>query len=97
MQHSLSVTSLGISTAFLQGLRFGKLAAKAKDHCYGVNAAWRIRFTSPAILWRHLRAIRKSGIVISDEDIEYSLLELLNALYRLADGPIMFQAISCIS
>ena len=91
MQYRLEVESLDISTAFLQGLRFGELRQKALDLGYGISTDRRVWFKPPANFWRHLQQIKEADIYIEDHQVLEWILELVKASYGLIDGQILFQ------
>ena len=89
--YELDVESIDISTAFLQGLNFSEITARAKELGLEVKAMRKVWLKPPANVWRHLRAISESNIKVQDGDTALFVLELLKAMYGLVDGPLLFQ------
>ena len=85
--HELDIESIDISTAFLQGLNFSEILAKAKELGLEVQEKRQVWLVPPANVWRHLREIPESRMKVQDEDIQLFLLKLLKAMYGLVDGP----------
>ena len=78
-----------VSTAFLQGLRFQEIEARARElghECKRQRTVWLL---PPANVWRHLRLLHFTTV----QDVERHLFRLLlhKAMYGLVDGPILFQ------
>ena len=83
LSHRLAITlgaqyfwdceAFDVSTAFLQGLRFQEIEARAKElghECKRIRTVW---LQPPANVWRHLRLLGFTTV----EDIERSLFVLL--------------------
>ena len=91
MQFELTLESFDISTAFLQGLKFSEVVAKAKELGHEVKEARQVWFRPPANIWRHWRNIPQSKIMVLDGDIPIFILKCLKALYGLVDAPLLWQ------
>ena len=91
MQFELTLESFDISTAFLQGLKFSEVVAKAKELGHEVKEARQVWFRPPANIWRHWRNIPQSKIMVLDGDISIFILKCLKALYGLVDAPLLWQ------
>ena len=89
--HGLELEAIDISAAFLQGLRFSELAARAKELGHSCRSTRNVWFRPPANLWRHFREIEGSNIRVSDQDSKHCILRCLKALYGLVDGPLLWQ------
>ena len=87
----LEPEAFDISAAFLQGLRFSEIQARARELGHECRTARRVWFRPPANIWRHFREIPGSNIKVSDQDIPKKLLRCLKALYGLVDGPLLWQ------
>jgi hypothetical protein len=91
MIYSLEIESIDISTAFLQGLNFSEIVARAAELGHEVKEMRKVWLVPPANVWRHLRDLPNSGIKVEDGDITLFVLRLLKAMYGLVDGPLLFQ------
>ena len=88
-QMDWAIEALDISTAFLQGLRFGEIADKAKSLGLEVREMRQVWLRPPANVWRHLREMGWTSVL--DRERFIFLLLLVKAMYGLVDGPLMFQ------
>ena len=79
-----------MSTAFLQGWRFCEVSARAREQGHEVRLLRKVWLAAPQSVWRHLRSIRKSRIYVADQDSDFYVLHLLNAMCGLVDGPLLF-------
>lgn len=91
VQHHLEIEALDISSAFLQGLKFSEITRRAAELGHEVRKLRHVWLKPPANVWRHLRQISGSQIIVTDGNIMWCLLELLKAMYGLVDGPLLFQ------
>jgi hypothetical protein len=91
IQHDLEMECIDISTAFLQGLKFSEITERAQQLGHEARQPRKVWLSPPANVWRHLREINGSMILVGDLDAGIFLLELLKAMYGLVDGPLMFQ------
>lgn len=87
----LEPEAFDISAAFLQGLRFSEIQARARELGHECRTARKVWFRPPANIWRHFREIPGSTIKVDDADIPTKILRCLKALYGLVDGPLLWQ------
>ena len=88
-QYNWSACALDVSTAFLRGLRFTEIEARAAELGVEVRKSRTVWLRPPGNFWRHLR--RLGWCTVEDHDRALFLLRLLKAIYGLVDGPLLFQ------
>jgi hypothetical protein len=88
-QNNWIIEGFDVHTAFLQGLRFSEIQAKAQQLGIEIREQRQVWLRPPANMWRHLRAL--GFCTVNDVDRMFFVLTLLKALYGLVDGPLLFQ------
>ena len=78
------------SNAFLQGLSFKELYARAAELGLEVKAQRDVLFRPPPNVWRHLHALDGSTYRVEAWDIHLFILVLLKPMYGLVDAPFLW-------
>ena len=74
-QNNWEVEAFDISTAFLQGLKYGDISAKARSLGLEIRELRQVWLRPPANVWRHLRNMGFTTVL--DEERHLFVLHLL--------------------
>ena len=91
VQSSFDVESWDISNAFLQGMTFEELGAKARSLGFEAKVHRRIYAKAPANVWRHFREMQVVMLTAPPGQEHKFVLEFVKPAYGLVDAPLLWQ------